>query len=39
MTKLLLRLFVPDASTHSPAAHAAIGKLAGALRIIRRHCH
>ena len=34
MTKLLLRLFVPDASTHSPAAHAAIGKLAGAVGIV-----
>ena len=34
MTKLLLRLFVPDASAHSPAAHAAIGKLAGAVGIV-----
>lgn len=34
MTRLLLRLFVPDAAGHSPAAHAAVGKLAGAVGIV-----
>ena len=29
MTNLLLRLFVPRASEHTPAVHAAVGKLAG----------
>ena len=29
MTNLLLRLFVPNASQHTPAVHGAIGKLAG----------
>ena len=34
MTKLLLHLFVPNASEHTPAAHAAVGKLAGAVGIV-----
>lgn len=34
MTNLLLRLFVPQYSQHSPAVHAAIGKLAGITGIV-----
>lgn len=34
MTNLLLRLFVPHYSEHTPAAHAAIGKLAGIVGIV-----
>ncbi len=34
MTKLLLRLFVPDAFTHAPAVHSAVGKLAGTVGIV-----
>lgn len=34
MTQFLLRLFVPNASEHSPAAHAAVGKLAGTVGIV-----
>lgn len=34
MTNLLLRLFVPNASEHTPAVHAAIGKLAGLTGIV-----
>ena len=34
MTNLLLRLFVPNASEHSPAVHSAIGKLAGLTGIV-----
>ena len=34
MTNLLLRLFVPNASEHTPAVHAAIGKLAGMTGIV-----
>ena len=34
MTNLLLRLFVPNASEHTPAVHSAIGKLAGLTGII-----
>ena len=33
MTELLLRLFVPHASQHTAASHAAVGKLAGAVGI------
>ena len=34
MTNLLLRLFVPHFSEHTPAVHAAIGKLAGIVGIV-----
>ena len=34
MTNLLLRLFVPNASQHTPAVHGAIGKLAGITGIV-----
>lgn len=34
MTNLLLRLFVPHWSEHTPAVHAAIGKLAGLTGIV-----
>ncbi|MDY4220994.1 MAG: cation diffusion facilitator family transporter [Candidatus Faecousia sp.] len=34
MTNLLLRLFVPNASEHSAAAHGAVGKLAGITGIL-----
>ena len=34
MTNLLLRLFVPQYNEHTPAAHAAIGKLAGITGIV-----
>ena len=34
MTNLLLRLFVPNASEHSAAAHGAVGKLAGITGIV-----
>ena len=34
MTNLLLRLFVPHSSEHTPAVHAAIGKLAGITGIL-----
>lgn len=34
MTNLLLRLFVPHSSEHTPAVHAAIGKLAGITGIV-----
>lgn len=34
MTNLLLRLFVPQASSNSAAAHSAVGKLAGITGII-----
>ena len=34
MTHLLLRLFVPHSSEHTPAVHAAIGKLAGITGIL-----
>lgn len=34
MTNLLLRLFVPHFSEHTPAVHAAIGKLAGIIGIV-----
>lgn len=33
MTELLLRLFVPNASLHTPDVHARIGKLAGIVGI------
>ena len=34
MTELLLRLFVPNASLHTPDVHARIGKLAGIVGIV-----
>ena len=34
MTNLLLRLFVPNSQEHTPAVHAAIGKLAGITGIV-----
>lgn len=34
MTELLLRLFVPNASLHTPDVHAKIGKLAGIVGIV-----
>ena len=34
MTNLLLRLFVPNASENTPAAHGAVGKLAGITGIV-----
>lgn len=34
MTNLLLRLFVPNSQEHTPAVHAAIGKLAGIVGIV-----